>query len=117
MSIADAVDGLYAALRGVKGLRVYEDRGAAIDPPAALVGAPTLVWEGPCPKPTSATLSVVIVVSADERAERRLWELLPGVTAAIDALDYASVSRAVPGLFGEGGTGLPCYEIETEVSL
>src|SRR5690606_12629300 len=41
---AQAAQLLETALRTVDGLRVYRDRGAAVDPPAAIVGLPQLGW-------------------------------------------------------------------------
>lgn len=114
--ISDAAAELEAALRTVSGLRVYTDPGAVIDPPGAVLGPPSLAWETPCADPTSATFLVVVVVSADDRAMPRLWELTPLVAAAVDQVRGAVVLRAAPGSWATN-TPLPCYEISVEVSL
>lgn len=116
-TIIERLDGLSATLRGLEGIRYYSDRGAAIDPPAVVLGPPLLRWETGCPEPTSATLLVIVAVPKDERAVPRLMELVPRVAAAVDALPWATVSRAVPGALQVGGDELPAYEIESEVDL
>jgi len=116
-TITERLDELSATLSGVEGVRYYSDRGAAIDPPAVVLGPPLLRWESGCSEPTSATLLVIVAVPKDERAVPRLLELVQRVAAAVDALPWAIVTRAVPGALPTGGDELPAYEIESEVDL
>lgn len=117
MRIEQALDGVYGVLQVVEGVRPYRDRGAPVDPPAVVLGAPVLRWESACPDPTSAGLLVIVAVPKDERALPRLLELVPRVVAAVDSLAYVSVGRALPGALPVGGDELPAYEIEMEVNL
>jgi hypothetical protein len=115
--IKQAADDLFAALRTVKRLRVYEDLGATVDPPGALLGPPQLRWEAYCPDPTTATFVVIVAVALNERATETLWELVPLAAAALAEVDNATVGTATPGVFNANGTDLASYEITVEVSL
>lgn len=117
MSIKPAAETLLTALRGVAGVRVYDDSGANVDPDAVVLGPPTLEWAGVCPGPTSARWTVYVVVKASDRALQRLWDLVPAVADAVDAVPDAAVIRADPGVFSAGGVDLPCYQIQVDVSL
>jgi hypothetical protein len=116
-AIETAAEELATALRSVPELRVYTDPGASVDPPAALVGPPQLTWGAYDVGPTAARFVVIVLVTADERAMVRLWDLVPQAAAAIEEVDDAVVRQANPGTFTTGGTELPCYEIQVEVSL
>lgn len=116
-AIAKASQALAAALRTVPELRVYTDPGASIDPPAALVGPPQLTWEAYDVAPTGARFVVVLMAAADERALECLWDFVPLVAAAIEAVPDTVVRQANPGVWLTGGTELPCYEIQVEASL
>lgn len=118
MSAADAHADLVAALATVQGLRGFgDDPGANVAPPAALVGPPRLTWGGFGSDPTGAEFVVIVMVPASARAMSELWALLPLVTAAIEDIPTAVVRQASPGSWRTGGTELPCYEIQIEVSL
>jgi hypothetical protein len=108
---------LFAALRTVDRLRVYEDLGAIVDPPGALVGPPRLQWEAYCAEPTTATFVVIVGVALDERATETLFELVPLAADALANVEDATVATATPGVFNSNGTDLASYEITVEVSL
>ena len=112
-AVAEAAGALLEALQGVAGARVYSDPGATLDPPALLLGPPSLTWETVCSDPTSARFIVYVVVKVSERAMEQLWELVPEVAQAIDATTDATVRQADPGTWKD----LPAYEIQVEVSL
>lgn len=115
--IEDTAAALRGALKTVNGIRVYEDPGAVSDPPAAVVGPPTLRWEGPCAEPSSATFTVYLIAKADGRAMPRLYELIPKVAVAIDSVTDAVITTAQPGFFSAGGSELPTYELTVSVGL
>lgn len=119
---AQAAQLLETALRTVEGLRVYRDRGASIDPPAAIVGLPQLGWQTYCgPAPTHARFRVDLVVPADELANERLWRLIPLVAEALEAVQSATLApveyAASPAMFTVGQTQLPGYEIQVDFAL
>lgn len=116
-TVKEAARDLLAALGAVDDLRVYADPGASVAPPGVVLGPPTLTWEGMCAEPTSATFLVYLVTQLDDRSLERLWDLVPLVAAAVDAMPDAVVRTASPGSFLSGGTELPAYLIETEVAL
>lgn len=113
----EAVEALAVALRGVEGVRYQADPGKAVQPPATLLGPPTFAFEAYLPEPTTARLVVALVVKADAQAQRRLLALLPAVTAAIHNDTDAVVTSATPGSWQSGGSELPAYLVEIEVSL
>lgn len=120
-SVAQAIADLKAALetpdmRGTFG-RAYTDMGGNVEPPAVVIGPPTLRWEGTALAPTSARIGVYVVVDSDELHQESLMDLVPQVAAAIDNLTAAVVIEANPGTWKAGTTDLPSYEITTEVSL
>lgn len=112
-----AAEALEAALREVADVRVFRDAGANVDPPAVILGAPALTWEGVCLEPTEARFMVHVVVKANERALETLWELIPLVSEALDGVSDASVRRADPGTYPSGGSELPAYAIQVDVAL
>lgn len=116
-AIVDAAATLTAALATVPGLRVARDPSVVMDPPAAVLGPPSLEWGGMCSDPTSATWHVFVVVQLDERAVERLMAFVPLVAAAIDELPDAAVSRADPVVYPSAGTELPAYDIQVDVAL
>jgi hypothetical protein len=122
-ALVDRVDVMWealdAALRGVEGCRVYEDPGATFDPPALVVIAPAVVWDGYRQVPSEATFTVLLAVKKDERANQRLRQLRPLVAAAIDSVPDAVLVRAIPGSTGPIGSGgaLPAYLFEVECAL
>jgi len=116
-AVADAAKALTAALDAVTGLRVYADPGADVRPPAAVLGPPSLVWESVCTDPSGARFLIYVIQQVDERALERLWDLVPLVAEALDAVPDMAVTRADPGSYSSGGTDLPAYLIQVEVSL
>lgn len=122
-TVKQAAEALEAALRTIDGLRVYRDRGAAIDPPAAIVNLPQLGWAGFCGSaPNSARFRIDLVVRANERANEQLWELIPQVAAAVEQVPAATLAPfefAASGVMFTSGqeTQLPGYEITVDVAL
>lgn len=114
-AVADAAASLILALRGVDGVRIYDDPAATIDPPGIVLAPPTLTWDGYRTEPTDATFVVAVVVRPDARAMERLWDLVPLVAAAVDGVPDAAVRRAEPGTWT--ANDLPAYLIEIEVAL
>lgn len=121
MSVRDAADALAAAVATVDGVRVYMDPGAAVDPPAVIVGPPALGWEAFAAAPTTARFPLWVVVAASEFALPALWELVPRVAAAAEAMVSASLldgpAAATPTTYHSGGVELPAYELTIEVAL
>lgn len=116
-AVSVVADALLVALRAVDGLRASQDHGGEVNPPEAVIGPPQLVWEGFCAGPSTATFRISLVVANTDRAMEVLWDLLPTVTAAIDTVPDAVVTRADPGSFTSGGSALPAYDITVECSL
>ncbi|MEQ4301589.1 hypothetical protein ABNF97_09380 [Plantactinospora sp. B6F1] len=120
-AISDAAAELYDALKTVDGLRVYRNiagPGAAVQPPAAVLSAPSFTWETGCVgPPTDARWLVYLVAAADEKAVEWLWEHLPAVAEALDRVPSAAVQRADPGAYQASPSELPCYEIQVDVGL
>ncbi len=117
MSVATVAAELVAALKTVPGLRVSLVDGVDVDPPAAIVGPPSMTWEALCDGATTATFRVGIVVAADDRALERLWDLVVLVAEALDDIPDVSVTRADPGSFLSSSAELPAYDITVECSL
>lgn len=115
--VARAAATLADAVGLVEGLAVYTDLSARLSPPAAMVGAPELVWETHCLEPSAATFPVFVVVKADGYAMVRLWELVVAVSAAIDAHTDAAVTGAIPFVYNGAGVDLPAYQITVECGL
>jgi len=121
--VAQAAQNLKTVLSNVDGLRVYDDLGARIDPPAVLIGPPTLGWQAfHSHTPTNARFTLWLVVPADERALPRLWALVPAVVEAVEAgMPSATVqdgvSAATPTVWPSAGIELPAYQILVEVDL
>jgi hypothetical protein len=115
--VTDVRTALNEALRAVEGVRVYDDPGANMDPPALLVGPPTLTWEGYGSGPVNARIIVYLVVPENDRVLEKLGELITSVADAIDDTENAVVVRADPGTFIAGSQELPSYEVLVEVAL
>lgn len=119
-SIDDAAQALRDALSDpelAEDVRHFPDVGPAVTPPATVMGPPAFTWETPCDAPTSARWLVYVIVSADDRAMQRLFDLLPKVAAALDAVTDATVVRADPGTYPTSNGDLPAYEIQVDYSL
>ncbi len=114
---AGAVAALSAALSGVEGVRYHSDSGKTVQPPATLLGPPTFAYETYTADPSTATVVVALVVKAGDDGDARLLALLPAVTAALHDNTDAIVRSATPGTWRTGGSDLPAYLIEIEVSL
>lgn len=115
--VTEAAAELAAAIATVEGIRVYTRAGATVDPPAVVIGPPTLTWETTCTDPNESAFPVAVVVAAGDRAMDRLWDLVPLVAAAIESVPGAVVRTATPGSFAVGASDLPSYEIAVEMSL
>ncbi|MGH3095839.1 MAG: hypothetical protein ACRDMV_07540 [Streptosporangiales bacterium] len=117
-TVSDAVDALAAGMEQVAGVRVYRSVGAVVDPPAAVIGPPTLTWGAYCAEPTSARFDVYVVVNADDWAGEAFFGLAPAVAKAVDGVpDAALAGAAEPGTYQSGGTTLPAYHLTVEVGL
>lgn len=116
MSLREARASIIEALKQIKGIRYYEDPANDVDPPATVLGAAALTWDGMCSEPTGAEIQVYVLHALDERAAERLPDLALTVAAALDALPGVVVQRANPGVFNVGQQ-LPSYEITLEVAL
>ncbi|HWB35747.1 MAG TPA: hypothetical protein VHA75_06965 [Rugosimonospora sp.] len=117
-AVADAAAALATALATVDGIRVSTDPATSIDLATAIIGPPSLTWEAFAQAPTTAFFPIYLVLTNTDSVVDELWALLEPITAAIDAAELeASVQRADPGTFNAGGTELPSYEIQIEVSL
>lgn len=116
-TVGEAASALLGALRGIEGLRASLSFGGSVSPPEAVVGPPGLVWEGYCDGPSSASFRVSLVVTNDDHAMERLWDLMPAVAAAVDSIPDAVLLRADPGTFTSGGSDMPAYDLTIEVSL
>ena len=66
-----------------------------VDPPAAVLGPPTLTWDTFMSAPTNATFTLALAAPADDRALGRLFDLLPAVTVAVDTVTDAVVRRLI----------------------
>jgi hypothetical protein len=118
MTPLEAGRDLALALLTVPGLRVSIGLGPAVVPPAVIVGAPTLVWEGSCGGPTSGSWPLYLVASLTEFSVDRLLSLIGPCVEAIEQETSAVVRNATPGIYPAGQQGdLPCYLIETEMGL
>jgi hypothetical protein len=117
MGVRETSDALKAALETVGAIVVYRDFAPSVDAPAAVIGPPRMTWETVSAEPTDLFFPVFLVVRADEYAMDALWDLLPQVSAALDATDFASVSEAIPGTFPVGGVDLPAYELTVDANL
>lgn len=115
-AVADLAAALKAACLTVSEIRVYEDLGGAVDPPAVVIGPPTLGWDTTSAEPSSARFSLYLVAAATDRALERLWALLPLVAAAVDAVPGAVVKTASPGFYQAGGVELPSYTVTVEAT-
>lgn len=116
-TVREAAEALEATLRTVTGVRVYRDPGAALDPPAVVLGPPALTWESNCLEPTEARFIISAVGKADERALERFWDLGPALAVALDQVLDAAVIRADPGVWTAGAAELPAYNIQVDVAL
>lgn len=115
--IQQARQELVTALNAVQGARVHPDLGPGLSPPVLVVGVPALEWQTVCENPTTARFPVYVVVKRDDRTADRLMELLPLVTAAVDGVPDAVVTRADPGSYPTSDGDLPAYQITVEYAL
>jgi len=121
-AIKQRLEEVERALKALGDADVRRDVGAAVDPPAYVIGPPSLRWEaiGSASSVGSSSMRVFVYVIevADELAVERLWTRVPAVGAAIDehVLDAVVIS-AEPDTFITGQTQLPCYRVELEMSL
>lgn len=116
-AIAEAAARLVAGLKTVEGLR-HVELAAAVDRPSFVVGMPRLSFEAYDPgTATSATFPVFLVVPLDDRAQKRLWDYVEPVAAALEGLSAVTVGTAEPGMYESGSVPLPSYTFTVEMSL
>lgn len=113
MSLASVIQSLDAALNTVTGLRTYTDPGADIDPPGVVIGLPDIKWEtfggNASPTPVEATLTLYLMVRADDRSTLNLSDLIELVVDAIWSVADYSVTEAEPGVWKTSNVDLPAY--------
>lgn len=108
----DAYDELAGVLRKHPTARLYDDPGAAIDPPAILLVPPELEWSTSSPEPTSASFDLYVIVPQSATAARELMPLVESVVALVEPV--ADAVEAVPtALDGK----LPAYLVTVEMEL
>jgi len=98
------------------GIRLHP-YGVPPEPPASIVGPPTLTWETYSSDPTEARFVVYLVAAFDDRAVDRLLELLPLVFAAVEGVPGATVDQAHPTTFTASGPDLPAYSLPVSFVL
>lgn len=117
-AVKAAAERIEAALKTIEGLAVYRSPYDIVDPPGAMIGGPSLAWEGYCVgPPTSATFPVFVMTGPDDRFMEQLWELVPQVAEVLDGVANTSMDQANPTPFPNGDNQLPAYELTCEVSL
>jgi hypothetical protein len=117
-AVADAAVMLETALKAPtpNTFATYRDMGAPLQPPAVILGPPSLLWEAGCNGPTSARFLLYVVVDASERAAEILWDLVVEVADIIDGTE-AVVVQANPASYVTANGDLPCYEMTVECAL
>lgn len=97
--------------------RVYDDPGADVNPPCAIVGLPELQLEAISSVPTAARFPVAVMVSNNKTSANQLLKLVPLVAEAIrDLVEDAEIPGDIfPAIIAIGGTELPGYMILVEV--
>jgi hypothetical protein len=119
-AVEAARDAIADALGMVDGLsgRVHVGAFPQLHPPAAVVGPASFLWEAYDTDPTTAAISVAIVVRADAEAISTLYGLVPAAANAIhENVVTAVVRSASPLSYQSGGQDLPAYELRVEVAL
>lgn len=115
MSLLDSWTVLKTALQTVDGIQVYEDAGASIQPPAAVIALPDLSWQTyNRAQPTSTSFSVFLVVKAGSDYALRLLTLVDAVSDALFTQTDAVITGASPGSYQTSSTELPCYVVTVE---
>lgn len=114
--VVDATERLRAALVDA-GQNVHRSVVDAPVPPAVVIGAPSLFWEGFVLEPTRAAFPVYVVESKDDDTLDRLLTRVPGVGAAVDEEPDMVVTGATPTTYAAGSDDWPAYNVTVEVSL
>lgn len=99
---------------------VVRGMGEELEPPAVVVGPPSLEREGFGSRLTASNVVVYVVVDKtdDTRAMEQLYQLVPAVMEAIeDHVENASCGSARPGTYPVGARDLPAYGIPVEIDL
>ena len=115
-AILDRYAELTAALRGQPGYRL-QSLGDRLDPPAVILRPASLTWTTRGPEPDEASLQLAAVVAAEVGALLAAARLCQRVVDRVDPLLGFVVRSAEPDSIRSGGTELPCYLIDIEVSL
>ena len=84
---------------------------------AVIVRPASLTWRTRGPEPDEASLTLAAVVATEEGALLAASRLCQRVVDRVDALANFVVRTAEPDSIRSGGTELPCYLIDIEVSL
>lgn len=120
MTASAAREELAAALRSLDlpvSWRVYTDMTASIDPPALMVGAPTLFWRGLDRGPAEMSVPLYVIGELDVRGLDLVWDVLPPLVAGIESAGWATTGEAAPTAWTGGGRELPAYEISVRMDL
>jgi hypothetical protein len=115
--VAAAAAQIQEALDALEEIRTHSDPAAVLDPPAVVLGPPTLTWLTGCVEPNEAVFPVIVVVRADSRAMDNLWDIVPKVVDALDSLPNVQVNNAMPRTWGVGDKEFPAYEVPASVAL
>lgn len=106
------------ALAGENGLVIADlDHAPNVDPPMAVVGPPEWKYASPTGDGVATyTLTVYVVVAQAESAFRELMTWTGRVARVLDEPPGTAVKGARPTVFSAGGTDLPAYAIDIEVT-
>jgi hypothetical protein len=115
-AVTDAIERIRIALVAA-GQDVHHSVVAAPVPPAAVVGAPSLFWEGYVLTPTRAQFPVYLVEYKDDDTLDRLLDRVPVVAGALDEEPDMIVIGATPTTYAAGSDEFPAYNVTVEVSL
>lgn len=89
--------------------------GAAVQPPATVVGPPIINWTAYDDEPTDADFAVYVVVAFDERTVDNLIDYAEPVVAALETIPGVAVTSVAPTTYAPAD--LPCYMITLNASL
>jgi hypothetical protein len=121
MTAQDAAQAIKDALSTLEGYTVVTTGGASLSSfPAVCIDLPELQWNGSAfndPEPNQAVFHIAVVAKASGQAIQDLAKYVGPVYRALYTVSNADVSQAVPGVFPQGGSDLPCYFVTCEVDL
>ncbi|MCF7548903.1 hypothetical protein [Pseudonocardia sp. WMMC193] len=116
-TVAEAAVLIRDALKVISTLRIYTDTAQPADPPAVIIGPPNLRWEAACSDPSHATFPLYLVLPWRDRVMEQMWDLVPEVAAAVEAVRGVVVTGANPGIYSSPSGELPSYTVTCQVAL